>query len=483
MAGSHTDITDRKQAEVSLLQRNQYIETVLEQAPIGFAVHTINDGVVHFVTARFEEIYRVPRGTVTSYNDFFDKIWPNDPVFREEIRSRVMADVSSGDASRMRWENVPVVLGSGERRYITAANIPLVEQNLMVSTVQDVTEQVRAENALKELRDQLQDQNVYLRQEVKQLAGHSRIVGQSGSLQHVLRQAEQVAPTNSTVLLLGETGTGKELIATTIHEQSPRRDKAMVCVNCAAIPSALLESELFGREKGAYTGALSRQAGRFELANGSTLFLDEIGDLPAELQAKLLRVLQEKQIERLGSPKSIPIDVRVITATNRNLEKAVREGRFREDLYYRLNVFPITIPPLRDRREDIPLLVSAFVNEFGTAFGKNIASIAKESMEALQRYSWPGNVRELRNVIERAMIVASGTRLWIDSPEKTASVAPASLAMKDAEREHVLRVLDLTGWRIRGTNGAAETLKLKPTTLESLMARLGIQRPGRNATK
>ena len=220
-----------------------------------------------------------------------------------------------------------------------------------------------------------------------------------------------MAPTGATVLLLGETGTGKELIATAIHERSPRAGRAMVRVNCAAIPAALIESELFGREKGAYTGALARQIGRFEVADDSTIFLDEVGELPADVQVKLLRVLQEKQIERLGSSRPIDIDVRVIAATNRDLERAVADGTFREDLYYRLNVFPITVPPLRERAEDIPMLAWSFVDEFSKALGKRIESIPKEQMLALQRYAWPGNIRELRNVIERAVIVSTGPRL------------------------------------------------------------------------
>ncbi|MGC1451012.1 MAG: sigma 54-interacting transcriptional regulator [Candidatus Sulfotelmatobacter sp.] len=354
---------------------------------------------------------------------------------------------------------------------------------LFVEMIGSAIARTRAEtatrNALDEvrhLRDQLQRENVYLQSEVKAGGGHDRMIGESAALRHVLKQVEQVAGTNSSVLLIGETGTGKERVASAIHESSPRHGRPMMRVNCAAIPQTLIESELFGREKGAYTGALSRQVGRFELAHGSTLFLDEVGELPLEVQIKLLRVLQEKQIERLGSPKTISIDVRIIAATNQDLEKAVREKRFRDDLYYRLNVFPIRMPPLRERREDIPLLIQSFVSEFAQSFGKHIESIDKASIDSLQRYTWPGNVREVRNTVERAMILANGPRLYISAPSASPNDAPPSLFLMDAERDHLTNVLDMTGWRIRGKGGAAEILGLKPTTLESMMVRLGITR-------
>jgi formate hydrogenlyase transcriptional activator len=331
-------------------------------------------------------------------------------------------------------------------------------------------------NEVRHLRDQLQRENLYLMQEVRAVRGHARLVGESAALRHVLEQIEQVAATNSSVLLIGETGTGKELIASAIHELSPRGTRPMVRVNCAAIPQTLIESELFGREKGAYTGALSRQVGRFEVAHGSTLFLDEVGELPLEIQIKLLRVLQEKQVERLGSPKTISIDVRIIAATNQDLDKAVREKRFRDDLYYRLNVFPIRIPPLRERLEDIPQLVQSFVNEFAKSFGKCIESIDKQSINSLQRYTWPGNIREVRNAVERAMILGNGPRLFISAPRVSPNDAAPSLFLMDAERDHLLGVLEKTGWRIRGKGGAAEILGLKPTTLESMMVRLRLTR-------
>jgi transcriptional regulator with GAF, ATPase, and Fis domain len=303
------------------------------------------------------------------------------------------------------------------------------------------------------------------------------VIGASRAFRQVLDQVTLVAGTNSTVLLLGETGTGKEVIATRIHELSARRSREMVRVNCAAIPGTLLESELFGRERGAFTGAVTRQEGRFEVADHSTIFLDEIGDLPADIQVKLLRVLEERRIERLGSPRSLNVDVRVIAATHRDLTQQVASGAFREDLFYRLNVFPIDVPPLRERPEDIPALVWHFVRKFARAFGKHIESVDAQTIADLQGYAWPGNIRELRNVIERAMIVASGPRLEVELPRRTMSLAAQSSKLADVQREHVRRVLESCQWKIRGVNGAAERLGLRPTTLETRMTKLGLARP------
>ena len=332
---------------------------------------------------------------------------------------------------------------------------------------------------VKSLRDRLRDENAYLRREVSTLQGRSLVVGKSAAIEAALAQASQVAPTAATVLLTGETGTGKELFAAHIHDLSPRRNRVMVRVNCAAIPSALIESELFGREKGAYTGALARQAGRFEVADKSTLFLDEIGELPMDVQVKLLRALQERQIERLGSSKPINVDLRIIAASNRDLEKAVEQGTFREDLYYRLNVFPIRVPPLRERIEDLPLLVWSFVDELCKSLGKRVDSISKANMLAIQRYAWPGNVRELRNVVERAMIVANGPTLTIDLPKSALATPQPSIALVDIERDHIRAVLGRVNWRVRGSGGGAEILGMKASTLESRMVKLGIQRPQR----
>jgi transcriptional regulator with GAF, ATPase, and Fis domain len=306
----------------------------------------------------------------------------------------------------------------------------------------------------------------------------SAIVYRSEAIRSVLTQVHHVAPTGSTVLLLGETGVGKELFAQAIHDASPRRHRPMIRVSCAALPATLIESELFGHERGAFTNAVSRRIGRFEAANGSTLFLDEIGELSQEMQVKLLRVLEERTIERLGGHESIKVDVRIIAATNRDLEEAMTKGAFREDLFFRLNVFPITIPALRERKEDIDALVWAFVEEMSHTFGKRIETIASHSLSDLKRYPWPGNVRELRNVIERALILATNPTLTPTVPcVPSAPSSTRSTRLIDVQTRHITSVLESCGWRIRGIGGAAEQLGLRPTTLETRMAKLGISRP------
>jgi transcriptional regulator with GAF, ATPase, and Fis domain len=309
------------------------------------------------------------------------------------------------------------------------------------------------------------------------LAPEDTITGESPAIRRVIEQVHQVSATPATVLLLGETGVGKEVFAEAIHAASPRHPRSMIKVSCTAMPATLIESELFGHECGAFTNASSRRIGRFEAANRSTIFLDEIGELPLELQAKLLRVLQERTVERLGGGGvSVNLDVRVIAATNRNLEAAVADGAFRQDLYYRLNVFPVTIPPLRERLEDMTCLVRTFVQEFSRAFNRRIDVVSQESLDALRRYDWPGNVRELRNVIERAMITATGPTLTVRVPETVERRLSPSQTLVNVETEHIRQVLHACGWRIRGAGGAAERLDIKPTTLESRMARLGIAR-------
>lgn len=332
---------------------------------------------------------------------------------------------------------------------------------------------------LSEQKEKLAGEKQYLEGEIRSRLNFGEIVGESAELKDVLQQVETVAPTDSTVLILGETGTGKELIARAIHDLSSRREKTFITVNCSALPSGLLESELFGHEKGAYTGSASRQIGRLELANHGTLFLDEVGDIPLELQPKLLRALQEKQIERLGSAQTITVDVRLIAATNRDIETLVEEGRFRSDLYYRLNVFPITLPSLRERTGDIPLLAHYFLEKYSRRMGKKIESISPDTLQAFSRYPWPGNVRELEHFIERAVILTSGSILRVPPLGSKSSRKPdhaPSDTLAEAERDHILRILRETNGIISGPRGAAARLGLKRTTLASKMRRLGISR-------
>jgi formate hydrogenlyase transcriptional activator len=346
---------------------------------------------------------------------------------------------------------------------------------------------IAIENALAyreiaELKNKLADEKLYLEEEIRSEYTFEEIVGESPALKRVLSQAETVAATDSSVLILGETGTGKEVIARAIHDMSPRRQRTFVKVNCAAIPTGLLESELFGHEKGAFTGAIAQKMGRFELAHRGTLFLDEVGDIPLELQPKLLRVLQEKEFERLGGNRTLHVDVRVVAATNRDLPRMVEERLFRSDLYYRLNVFPIVVPPLRERAEDIPLLVRYFAQKHAGRMDRHIETIPGDEMEALTCYHWPGNVRELENLIERAVILARGPALHVPLPGDHLSRSrqhASPLTLEAAEREHILRTLHETKWVIAGPRGTAARLGMKRTTLQSRMTKLGITRPGR----
>lgn len=340
----------------------------------------------------------------------------------------------------------------------------------------DITEKVLMEQE----KARLEAANIYLQEEIKTTHNFEEIIGRSGAIKKVLQGIEQVAGTDATVLITGETGTGKELIARAIHNLSHRKQGVLVKVNCAAIPAGLIESELFGHERGAFTGALMRKIGRFELADNATIFLDEIGEIPLELQTKLLRVLQEGEFERLGSIKTIKVNVRVIAATNRDLDREVRNGRFRSDLFYRLKVFPIQLPALRDRKQDIPLLVSYFIKKFSATMGKKVESVTAKSMEMLKTYPWPGNIRELEHVIERAVILSQGTELglvdWMPTNAASAGANPLA-TLEEVERSHILSVLTQTAWRVSGEKGAAKILGLNPTTLEARMKKLGIGRP------
>jgi formate hydrogenlyase transcriptional activator len=364
---------------------------------------------------------------------------------------------------------------------------PRTYQETELAFMQQVAKQVAVavDNALAyehiaQLRDKLTKEKLYLEEEIQTDYNFEEIVGDSQVLKRVLKEVQTVAATDSTVLILGETGSGKELVARALHNRSDRRERTFVKLNCAAIPTGLLESELFGHEKGAFTGAIATKIGRFELADHGTLFLDEVGEIPPELQVKLLRVLQEQEFERLGSTRTIRVDVRIVAATNRDLRQMVEEQKFRSDLYYRLNVFPVTVPPLRDRAEDVPMLVRHFAQKFAQRMKRRVESIPSESMRALQNYAWPGNVRELENFIERAVILTHGPDLFVPLAELKAtpkSFAALPATLEQAEREHILKVLRDANWVIGGASGAAAKLGMKRTTLQSKMQKLGISRP------
>ena len=357
---------------------------------------------------------------------------------------------------------------------------------LIANQVAVAVENALAFQEIEALKDKLAKEKAYLEEEVRTEHEFGDIIGQSSALCSVLKKVETVAPTDSTVLVCGETGTGKELIARAVHDLSPRKGRTFVKLNCAAIPTGLLESELFGHEKGAFTGAISQKSGRFELANQGTLFLDEVGDIPLELQPKLLRVLQDQEFERLGSTRTIRVSVRLVAATNRDLAQMAADSRFRSDLYYRLNVFPVLLPPLRDRPDDIPRLVRHFTQRFARRMGRRIDTISTAVMDALVRYPWPGNVRELQNVIERAVILSQGSTLVVAladlqvAPAQTATgatVTTAPVKLIEAEREHIVSALAATGWVVGGPKGAAARLGMNRSTLQKKMLKLGICRP------
>jgi len=362
---------------------------------------------------------------------------------------------------------------------LVSANEHLEHEIVERKATEESLRSTYAEN--KQLKERFQAANIYLHNDIDREFNFGEIIGRSNALEYVFFRVEQVAPQDATVLLLGETGTGKGVVARAIHSRSSRKDRPMVTVNCSSLPANLIESELFGREKGAFTGSHERQMGRFELADNGTLFLDEIGEMPMELQTKLLRVLQDGEFERLGNPKTIKVNVRIIASTNRNLEEEIRKGRFREDLFYRLNVFPITIPPLRKRKEDVPLLVEYFVAKFNKKTGMKIETVSKETLTMLQEYDWPGNVRELESVIERAVITSRGTGLQIldrfqSSPGSGDQLTQDSKSLVDVQRDHILHALEKTGWRIEGKHGAAAMLGLNPSTLRGRMRKDGIRR-------
>ena len=380
----------------------------------------------------------------------------------------------------------PKIMHLNARRIYGEGN----QNDMILLAIEDVTEREYYKRRLEELvdertaeirklKDKLEAERAYLQEEIKLEFNHENIIGRSNEIRYVFYKVEQIAATDTNVLVLGETGTGKELVARAIHALSTRKDRALVKMNCAALPSNLIESELFGHEKGAFTDAHSKRLGRFEIANGTTLFLDEIGELPLGLQPKLLQVIETGEFERLGSSDTIKVDVRIIAATNRNLEAEVGKGTFREDLWYRLNIFPITMPPLRERREDIPLLANYFIDRISKRLGKSINLVPANVMDALRSYHWPGNIRELENVLERAVINSSGPKLHLVDELKKANKMPAEAnrTLADVERDYILQVLERTHWKISGKNSAAEILDLDRSTLRARMRKLNIRKP------
>ncbi|MCK5137453.1 MAG: sigma 54-interacting transcriptional regulator [Bacteroidales bacterium] len=479
MLGTDMDITKHMRIDEELKRSETRLTEAQHAAHLGGWEWNIVKHEVHWST----ELYRIldvdPDEFKPSKDTFIKRVHPDDRCYLEECMSATLSNKKPFSVDHR------IILPSGTIRFLhseirmecDASNKPV----RLLGIAQDITERKRAEEVLrksyaeiKQLKDRLKAESDYLKKEVKITHSHYEIVGESEAIKKVLRQIEQVATTESLVLITGKTGTGKELVVRKIHNLSKCKDRIMVKVDCASLPSTLIESELFGRQKGAYTGALTSQVGRFEVADGSTIFLDEIGELSMELQAKLLRVLQDGEFERLGSPKTIRINTRVIAATNLDLYEEMRKGNFREDLYYRLNVFHIEVPPLLERLDDIPLLVCTFVNEFAEKMGKQIQTVPGRTMEALQRYHWPGNIRELRNVIEHAVIISTGNTLEVHLPKNPKGVTSRISTLEDAERQHIIKVLDRTNWCIKGPHGAAELLGLNPSTLYTKMNKLGI---------
>jgi formate hydrogenlyase transcriptional activator len=478
LAQIFTNALARKLSDQLLRESEARLSLAADSAEAGLWI--LDLGSERFwATQKARELFGFPPNFEITMESFLQRVHPEDC---ERIRRVVESSLQN---NKNICEDYRIVHPDGRIRWISSQGRPRCRADGTVDGLMgismDTTEQKQRQMELEQanaeicqLKERLQKENQYLRQEVTSDHAQWEIIGQSEAIQRVLSLAVQVAPAKTPVLIQGETGTGKELIAHLIHRRSPRHDRLLVKLDCTSLPATLVESELFGREKGAYTGALSRQAGRFEIANGSTIFLDEIGDLPLELQAKLLRVLQEGKFERLGSPKTISTDVRVIAATNRNLAECVRRGTFREDLYYRLNVFPIHLPPLRDRIEDIPLLTQSFVEEFARTFGRKIERMPRSAMEPLMRYPWPGNIRELRNIIERAMIISSGDALEVELPLVLSGDSGSFPTLDQSETAQIRAALKRSGSRIKGAGGAASLLGIKPSTLYTRMKKRSI---------
>ncbi|WP_163339813.1 sigma 54-interacting transcriptional regulator [Desulfopila sp. IMCC35008] len=517
---SVTDITERKRLEETLQASETLFRSLFEEAREGILIVDVETGQISDINPFLMEMLGYSREDISD-----KKIWEIGILQNIKAWKNTISELQSKGS--VHYINIPLTTRSGRHIVVefTSSVFTVNEQQVMQcrirntssppldsdsssyahdgterrmwerrddlrKNVEQIAEErirhrqteealVKATAEIKTLQERLVSENIYFQPKTTTKHTFTNIIGQSKRLKQVLYRVEQVAPIDTTVLILGETGTGKALIAAAIHSLSSRRNRPMIAVNCAALPPSLIESELFGREKGAFTGADTRQTGRFETADGSTLCLDEIGELAPELQAKLLHVVQHGEFERLGSSKTINVDVRLLAMTNRNLEEAIHDGSFRQDLYYRLNIFPITVPPLRQRKDDIPLLVQAFVEKFAKKMGKQITSIPKETMKRLQDYPWPGNIRELESIIQRAVILSPGAVLLLeDRPDFSPFAETASgKTMKEIEYNQILKVLTETQWRIEGTGGAAMLLDIHPSTLRARMQKLGISRP------
>ena len=471
----------RERADLKLRESEMRLRMTTSFAGVGLWIIEVGTGNV-WVTPETRALFHFEENEALTYASF-DRVI--DPADRKRVDEAVQTSIQSGEKLLI---DCRVANSDGGVRWVHFSGKRLPGTNnkavrLMGASI-DISEHMQMEERLREqleeinnLKQQLEKDNSYLRKEIELQHAHEDIVSRSPAMKQILMQTEQVARTDTTVLIEGETGTGKELLARAVHRLSDRKDRPLVTVNCASLPSTLVESELFGREKGAYTGAMTRMTGRFEIADRATLFLDEIGELPLDVQAKLLRVLEQGRFERLGSTKTIQVNARVIAATNQDLSRQVETGRFRKDLYYRLNVFPIRLPPLKDRPEDIPLLTWTFVRQFENTMGRRIDHIPRPCMDELLRYTWPGNVRELRNLIERALIVCNDRVLDVHPPQAANAEIIQNQTLEETERRYLRSVLQQTGWRLSGAGGAAGILGLKRTTLQSKMKKLGIKRP------
>lgn len=471
-----TDITARKEAEEARRRSEERLGGILRSA-MDAIVLVDGAGTIRLFNPAAERVFGCPAGEACG--------GPIGRFLSAEFHAmlaeclRELGNAERSLRSLFAPEGLTAIRATGEVFSVeaTISSVDVAERGLCAIILRDVEERKRAEDGLRRLRLE----QVYLRETIATEHHPTELVGASRALSQVLRHIATVAPSDSTVLVTGETGTGKELVARAIHQAGRRRDAAMVTVNCAALSPGLIESEMFGHEKGAFTGAIARKVGRFELADGGTILLDEVGELSPEMQAKLLRVLQEGEFERVGSAKAIRVNVRVIAATNRDLAKAVAEGQFRADLFYRLNVFPIQLPPLRERREDVPLVAKYFTAKYAAQAGKRFTTISKTALNALTAYHWPGNVRELQNIIERAVLLSPGPELelgdWFRQPTDSPDALGAA-TLEEVERVHITKVLELTGWRVSGEAGAAKILGLKSTTLHARMAKLRIHRMG-----